>query len=198
MTYNNNNNDDFMNTFLQDVEQYSALDNHSSTQFDPALFAENGLASYGQQPSQPSQQSTQSTYNQAQRPPQSQSPALTQFKQSQNLYGGSQYGQNLYGQQGLQPFDPNLLSRPTPSPGPFDQYGYQHQQMGYGHPSFDYRFNSFQQQRPPSTSAQPFRPQVTQNSSQYINGTGASMQSQSHPMHTQQGVSCNQVCTKLC
>ena len=178
-----------MNTFLQDVEQYSAIDNHSSTQFDPALFAENGLASYNQQPNQSTQQPSQPAYNQSQQPPQSQSPALNQFKQSQPLYNGPQYGQNIYGQQGLQSYDSNLLSRPTPSPGPFDQYGFQHQQINYGHPSFDYRFNSFQPQRQASTPSQPFRPQVNQNAQQYINGSGASLQAQGHPLHNQQPVS---------
>lgn len=180
-----------MNTFLNDVEQYSALDNTSPTQFDPALFAESGLANYQPQPSQSAQQPAQPTYTQAQRPPQSQSPALTQFKPNQNLYHGSQYGQSMYGQQGLQPYDANALSRPTPSPGPFDQYSYQHQQINYAHPSFDYRFNSFQPQRQASTPTQPFRPQANPNAQQYLNGNGTSLQSQGHSLHAQPSVSRN-------
>ena len=192
MQYNNTNSDD-LSHFFQDVEQYASLDNNASNQFDPALFADNGLASFSPQPTQQPAQTGQSNFNQAQRQTHSQSPALPQFKQTPNTYSSTQYAQNAYNQQSLgQAYDPHLLARPTPSPGPFDQYSYQPQNINYGHPSFNYQFNSFQQQQQQqqqrqqsATSTQAFRPQVTQQAQSYLSTSRPSPQPQAHVSQVQ-------------
>lgn len=179
MQYNNNNTND-LNSFFNDVEQYAALDDGTSHQFDPALFSENSLAPYSQQPTQPSQ-AAHSTFNQGQRTSQSQSPALPPYKPAQNTFSPTQYGQNMYGQPSMgQAFDPQLLSRPTPSPGPYDQFAYPPQHMNYGQPQFDYRYNSFQPQRQTATPTQAFRPQVNQQPQNFMNASQPSPQSQPH------------------
>ncbi|KAK5937504.1 hypothetical protein PMZ80_010124 [Knufia obscura] len=172
----NNANDNDISQFLHGVQDFADIDGDHQTQFDPALFSDNSLASFPQpQPSQPAH----SNFNQAQRQTQSQSPALPQFKPAQNTYPGQTYGQNAYNQRPMgQAFDPQLLSRPTPSPGPFDQFSYQPQHMNYGQHQFDYSHNAFQQQRQSSTPSQAFRPQVSQQSQYYMNPARPSPQPQ--------------------
>ncbi|KAK5329047.1 hypothetical protein LTR70_000883 [Exophiala xenobiotica] len=183
MHYNNSNDND-INQFLHGVQDFADLDGDQQTQFDPALFADNGLVSFPQQaqPSRPAQ----SPFNQAQRQAHSQSPALPQFKPDQNTYVPQNYGSNAYNQRPMgQSFDPQLLSRPTPSPGPFDQYAYQPQHMNYGQPQFDYSYNAFQQQRQSSTPSQAFRPQVSQQAQHYMNPARPSPQPQAHMQQPQ-------------
>lgn len=157
--FDNNNNVDDLSTFLNGAQQYV---NNDDTVFDQALF-EHAF------PSQSLQSAQQSNFNQAQRQSQSQSPALPQFKSTQNTYAPQQYGQNVYNPQALaqQGFDQHLLARPSHSPTPYDQYAYQ-QSMNYGQQPFNYSFNSFHAQRQP-TPTQAFRPQVTQQNSNYMN-----------------------------
>lgn len=181
----NNTSDNDLSQFLHGVQDFADLDGDHQTQFDPALFSDNSLASFSQppQPSRPAQ----STFNQAQRQSQSQSPALPQFKPSQNTYTAQNYGQNGYNQRTMGPsFDPQLLSPPTPSPGPFDQFSYQPQHMNYGQSQFDYSYNAFQQQqRQSSTPSQAFRPQVSQQPQHYLNPARPSPQPQAQ-MHQPQ------------
>lgn len=158
--YGNSNNVDDLSAFFDGVQSYATTNNDTS--FDPALFEEAF-------PSQPSQSVQQSTFNQNQRQTQSQSPALPQFKPAQNAYPTQQYNQNVYNPQSMtqQGFDQHLLTRPTHSPAPFDQYANYQQPMNYGQQSFDYRFNSFHAQRQP-TPTQAFRPQITPQTSNYL------------------------------
>lgn len=156
--FDNNNNVDDLTSLFNSAQQYVSNDD---TVFDQALF-ENAF------PSQSLQSAQQSTFNQAQRQSQSQSPALPQFKATQNTYPPQQYGQNVYPQaMAQQGYDQHLLPRPSHSPSPYDQYAYQ-QGMNYGQQPFNYSFNSFHAQRQP-TPTQAFRPQVTQQNSAYMN-----------------------------
>lgn len=185
MQYHNDNDPD-LTQFFDGLEAYAAEDNDGSSQFDPALFTSNNhLPSYPQQQNQISQ-STQAAFTPAQRQSQSQSPGLPQFKQSSTSFSPQQYAQSLYNPQSMaQNFDPRM-SRPTPSPGAFDQYRYQ-QQMGYGHPGFNYQFNNFNRQQHTPTPAQAFRPEAIQQAQQqYLNGSRQSPQlSQAHVSQVQ-------------
>ncbi|KAK5082193.1 hypothetical protein LTR05_007336 [Lithohypha guttulata] len=189
MQYNNDNDAD-LSSFFHGLEQYATPDISSSTQFDPALFAEDSLAPFSNQQNQQNQTSQATTnpnFNQAQRQTQSHSPALPQFKPSRsNTLSPAQYGQNVYNAQAMgQSFDPQLLARPTPSPGPFDQYSYAPQQMNYGQSQFDYRFNSFQPQRQASAPQQAFHPQVGQHAQHFMNGSRSSSQAPPHMSQVQ-------------
>lgn len=158
MSYGNNNNVDDLSSFFEGAQAYAS----TSEPFDSALFEE----AY---PSQSLPSAQQSTFNQAQRQTQSQSPALPQFKPTQNTYAPHQYGQNVYNPQAMsqQGFDQHLLSRPSHSPAPFDQYAYQ-QSMAYPQQSFNYAYNSFNPTRQ-QTPTQAFRPQVNGQTPGYMN-----------------------------
>lgn len=183
MQYNNHNNDD-ISQFLNDVNDYANYDNNTSNQFDPALFADSSSTTFPQQSNHQSQP-PQSTYAQVPRQSQSQSPALPQFKPNQGALSPAQYSQNVYNQQSMgSAFDPQVLSRPSHSPGPFDQFAYQTQQLAYGQSPFDYRFNSFQQ-RQSATQTQAFRPQVGQQAQHYLTNSRPSSQVQPHMSQVQ-------------
>lgn len=156
--FDNNNNVDDLNPFFNGPQQYA---NNEDTVFDQALF-ENAF------PSQSLQSAQQSNFNQVQRQTQSQSPALPQFKTTQNTYAPHQYSQNAYNPQTMAPqgYDQHLLPRTSHSPTPYDQYAYP-QPMGYGQQPFNYSFNSFHTQRQP-TPTQAFRPQVAQQNPTYL------------------------------
>jgi len=177
--------DNDLSQFLHGVQDFADLNDDHRTQFDPALFSDNSLASFNPQP-QPTRP-TQSTFNQAQRQSQSQSPALPQFKPNQNNYSPQHYAQNAYSQRPIgQSFDPQLLSRPSASPGPYDQFAYQPQHINYGQPQFDFSYNAFQQQqRQSSTPSQAFRPQVTQQPQPYMDVARPSPQPQAHIQQAQ-------------
>lgn len=184
MQYNNNlnDNDAGYGSLFPGIEQYASLDDTSSHGFDPALFTDEGLASFSNQPAQQPTQNAQPTFNQAQRQTQSQSPALPQFKSSRpDTMSPAQYGQSVYSNSTMNhSYNSQLLARPTPSPGPFDQYNFQPQHISYGQPQFNYAYNSFQSQRQGSTPSQAFRPQVLQQSQQYLSGNRPSPQPQAH------------------
>lgn len=184
----NNSADNDLSQFLHGVQDFADLHDDHHTQFDPALFSDNSLASFNQQ-SQPSR-TAQSTFNQAQRQSQSQSPALPQFKPNQNTYSPQNYAQNAYNQRPIgQSFDQQLLSGPSPSPGPYEQFAYQPQHISYGQPQFDFTYNAFQQQRQSATPSQAFRPQVSQQSQPYMNVTRPSPQPQAHIQQAQVSLS---------
>lgn len=182
MQYNNNlnDNDATYGSLFPGIEQYAAFEDTSSQSFDPALFSDDGLAQFSHQPGQPVAQNAQSNAGQVQRQAHSQSPALPQFKPSRtDSMSPAQYPQNVYNSSAINHgYNHQLLTRPTPSPGPFDQYAYQPQHMGYGQSQFNYAFNSFQPQRHGSTPTQAFRPQVVQQTSQYLNGARPAPQPQ--------------------
>lgn len=173
--FDNSNNVDDLSPFFAGAQQYA--DANGEHVFDSALF-ENHY------PSQSLPSAQQANLNQAQRQSQSQSPALPQFKSTQNTYAPQQYGQNVYNPQAMaqQGYDQHLLARPSHSPTPYDQYAYQ-QSMNYGQQPFNYSFNSFHAQRQP-TPTQAFRPQVAQQNSNYMNSQRPS-QPQAHVSQVQ-------------
>jgi len=150
-------------TFLNGIDLFAASDNPPSNSaahefnWDPELFA---TAEEFTQPSHP----LASAYNQhASR--QSDSPALPQYNPQQNAFTHSQYSQPLYQSRphSTQPsFDPQYLNRPSPSPGPFEQYNYHsnihHPAQGYNLGSLPQRQASATPQTYPQRQSQPYHP----------------------------------------
>lgn len=168
------NNADF-NNFINGVQLAATDSIDPDAQFDPALFEGSDLnAPYTNRAPGPP---PNSAYTQrAQAVPQSQSPALPHFTPSLAPYSGQQYGSHgrpasLHEQRpSASPFDNSILSRPTPSPGPYDQYPFRQTSEYSNHQqtTFDPRFNSFSEpgrtQSP--TPLQAFRGQTSQNTNQ--------------------------------
>lgn len=182
MYHSQANTDPSLNNLFDDLSDFTHTTRDAQNPFD-LIDDGSGLATFTQQ-AQPVQHA-QSQYNQAQHQTQSQSPALPQFRPSQNSFP-HQYGQNAYNQQSMQNYDPALAARPTPSPGPYDQFAYHPQHMNYSRNPFDYTFNSFDQQRQ-STPSQAFHPQVTGQPQAYMNMSRSPSQPQSHISQVQVG-----------